>query len=187
MKTFTPAQPDSRSSVGSSAILPCVPPMKNAKSECIRPVARAILLAKVSRVVVSGLVLGISKDAGHAAHYRRQRAGGQILFVLEARLAEMHLGVDDARQDVEPGAVGERVGGVGAQVAQRGDAAVANADVGRVRAVLVDTDAVLEDRIVVRHVSDLDLEPRDAPQSSARHVHCSGFRAPTRRSCCSTW
>jgi len=61
MKTLTPAQPGRRSSTGSSAAFSWVPPMKKAKLQCMRPVARRILSSKVSRVTVSGLVLGISK------------------------------------------------------------------------------------------------------------------------------
>ena len=41
------------------------------------------------------------EDGGDAAGNRRTAAGFQIFLVLEARLAEMHLRVDDAGQDVQ--------------------------------------------------------------------------------------
>ena len=51
--------------------------------------------------------------------------------MLQPRFAEMHLGVDDAGQDVQAGGV-EALGGSGpAQVAERRDPAVAHADIGR--------------------------------------------------------
>src|SRR5688572_28353623 len=75
--------------------------------------------------------------------------------MLEARLAEMHLRVDDPRQDVEAPAVDRLTRGRRTQVADRRDAFAAHADVGAVDAVVVDDRAVLEDRVVVRHVSVL--------------------------------
>ena len=36
MNTFTPAQPGRRSSAGSSLVFSRVPPMKKAKSQCMR-------------------------------------------------------------------------------------------------------------------------------------------------------
>jgi len=93
------------------------------------------------------------EDAGDTAHDGRERAGREVLLVLETGLAEMHLGVDNAWEDVEALAVGGDVGGVGSQRAERGNAAGADADVGGMRAVLIDDGAVLEDRVVVRHVS----------------------------------
>jgi hypothetical protein len=63
MKTFTPAQPGKRSSAGSSSVFSPVPPMKKAKSQCMRRFARSSLSASAAALVVVGLVLGISNTA----------------------------------------------------------------------------------------------------------------------------
>ena len=63
MNTLIPAAPGSRSSSGMSATLSCVPPTQKAKSQCMRPFARASLSASASALVVSGSVLGISNTA----------------------------------------------------------------------------------------------------------------------------
>ena len=54
--------------------------------------------------------------------------------------------VDDAGQDVEPGAVDDLAGGRRGEIADRGDAAVADADVAQADAVMVDDGAVAEER-----------------------------------------
>ena len=98
--------------------------------------------------------VGHLEDAGDASHHGRQGARGKIFLVGEAGLAEMDLGVDNAREDVEAAAVDGVFRGVGGEIAEGGDAAVADGNVGEVDAVVVGDSAVLEDRIVVRHVFD---------------------------------
>ena len=63
MNTFIPAAPGSRSSSPTSAAFSCVPPTQKAKSQCMRWRARRTLSARAASLVVSGLVLGISKTA----------------------------------------------------------------------------------------------------------------------------
>ena len=63
MNTLTPAQPGARSSSGNSSTLSRVPPMKKAKSQCMRCRPRFTLALKVCSVTVSGSVFGISKTA----------------------------------------------------------------------------------------------------------------------------
>ena len=59
----------------------------------------------------------------------------------------MHLGVDDARQDVQPAAVNEGATGSARQVADPCDRRSADADVADARAVLIDDDPAREDQI----------------------------------------
>ena len=75
-----------------------------------------------ARVVVGGLVLGISKTAVTPPRTAARLPRFQVFLVRVARLAEMHLGVDDARQDMQ--ALGlEDFGGLGAgKRADGGDA-----------------------------------------------------------------
>ena len=47
------------------------------------------------------LRVGHLEDGGDAAQHGGAAAGLEVFLVLEARLAEMHLGVDHAGQDVE--------------------------------------------------------------------------------------
>ena len=77
--------------------------------------------------------VGHLEDGGDAAHDRGARAGLEVLLVLGAGLAEMDLGVDDAGEDVEAGAVDDLAGGARRDRADGGDAAVADADVARGR------------------------------------------------------
>ena len=90
---------------------------------------------------------------GHLEHSRHATldggagAGFEILLVVEARLAEMHLGVDDAGQDVQAPALDlPRCGGPG-QVADGGDPAVANADVALHAPVVIHDGAAFEDQV----------------------------------------
>ncbi len=63
MKTFTPAQPGSSSSLSSSAAFSSEAPMKKAWSTQARPAARRSLSFSAASSTVLGLVLGISKKA----------------------------------------------------------------------------------------------------------------------------
>ena len=58
-----------------------------------------------------------------------------------ARLAEMHLGVHHAGQDVQALAVDHLGGGGLSQSADRGDAAIGDADIAHALAVLIDHGA----------------------------------------------
>jgi hypothetical protein len=96
---------------------------------------------------------GLRVGVGHLEHRRDAAHDGrtgtrfEILFVIQARLAEMHLGVDNARQDVQPPALDfPRRGGM-RQVADGGDAPVAHADVALHASVVIDDDATLEDQV----------------------------------------
>ena len=59
----------------------------------------------------------------------------------QARLAEMHLGVDHARQDVQALAVDHLAGRGLAERADRGDPAARDADIAHALAVLIDHGA----------------------------------------------
>src|SRR5262249_58354624 len=50
-------------------------------------------------------LVGHVNDGGDAAAYRGSRAGGEIFLVGETGVAEMNVGVDQARKDVEAGRV----------------------------------------------------------------------------------
>ena len=65
----------------------------------------------------------------------------------EAGLAEMHLGVDHAGQDVQAAAIDGPAGRRLRQVAERGDPAAGDADVARALAVVIDDGAALEDEV----------------------------------------
>ena len=102
MNTLTPAQPGSRSSSGSSSTFSRVPPMKKAKSQYMRSLgARRPCRPALSAVVVGGLVLGISKTAVTPPATAARLPVSRSSLCSSAGLAEMHLGVDDAGQDVQ--------------------------------------------------------------------------------------
>ena len=65
----------------------------------------------------------------------------------QAGLTEMHLGVDHPRQHVQAAAIDRLAGFFGAERAQRGDAAVLDADVTDALAVLVDDGAALQNGV----------------------------------------
>ncbi len=54
--------------------------------------------------------VGHLEDGGDAAQHRRARAAFQVFLVLQPGLAEMHLAVDHAGQDVQAAAVDRRTG-----------------------------------------------------------------------------
>ncbi len=49
--------------------------------------------------------VGHFEHRGHAAENGRARAGLQVLFMNEPRLAKMHLGVDDAGKNMQAAAI----------------------------------------------------------------------------------
>ena len=91
MNTLMPAAPGSLSSVGSSSTFSRVAPTKKAKSQYMRPRARATLSASASAVTVAGLVFGISNTAVTPPSTAERLPDLEIFLVLEPRLAEMHL------------------------------------------------------------------------------------------------
>ena len=134
MNTLMPAAPGSRSSSGMSSAFSRVPPTQKAWSQCMRPRARASLSASAAAVMVSGLVFGISKTAVTPPITAAREPVSRSSLCSGARLAEMHLGVDDAGQDVQAAAVDRSRRRIGAgEIAERGDAAVADADVAQRR------------------------------------------------------
>ena len=74
--------------------------------------------------------VGHVEHAGDAAGDGGAGAGFEILLVLEPGLAEMHLGVDEAGQDVQAGGVDRGLGRRPREVADGGDAPAAHGDVG---------------------------------------------------------
>ncbi len=68
---------------------------------CMRPLARASLSSIISGEVVDGSVFGISNTAVTPPSAAAARSGFEIFLPFEARLAEVDLAVDHARQDVE--------------------------------------------------------------------------------------
>jgi hypothetical protein len=97
-----------------------------------------------------GLRIGVGhlEHRRNAAHDSGAGAGFQILLVVEPRLAEMDLGVDDAGQDMQPPAVDLALGAGLGEIADMRDGASPHADVALDAAVLIDDDAALEDQVV---------------------------------------
>ncbi len=147
MKTLIPAAPGSRSRFGNVAGLSAVPPTQKARSQCMRPLRARELVGKRRRIGRQRVGVRHFEDGGDAAHHRGERAGLKVLLVLRARLAEMHLAVDDARQDCEPGGVDNlaRIGG--REIAERGDPAGFHADVANADAVVIYDTAAAEEEI----------------------------------------
>ena len=87
------------------------------------------------RLGAGGRRLGVRhlEHRGDPAQHRRPAAGCQVLLVLEAGLAEMHLGVDHAGQNMEAGGVDGLAGEALADRADLGDAAVPDANIGESR------------------------------------------------------
>ncbi len=85
---------------------------------------------------------------GDAAEHRAARAGFQVFLVRQARLAEMHMAVDHARQHVQAEAIDHLAGRCARKIADGREAAVPDADIADALAVLVDDGAALEDEVV---------------------------------------
>ena len=101
------------------------------------------------RLRARGLRVGVGhlEHRRDAAHDGRARAGFEILLVIEAGLAEMDLGGDDARQDVKAPAVDLPRGGALRQVADGGDPPIPYADVALHTSVVIHDDAAFEDQV----------------------------------------
>ena len=111
------------------------------------PLARASLSARASGSVVVGSVFGISNTAVTPPSTARARAGLQVFLPLQARLAEVDLGVDDAGQHGQARGVEHLAGRGLAEVADGGDLAVAHADVGQAAAGVVHHLAAADDQV----------------------------------------
>ena len=77
----------------------------------------------------------------HAAHHGAARSGFKIFLMRLAGLAEMHLRVHHAGQDVQALAVDRLAGLSLSEPADRGDPAIGNADVADALTVLIDHGA----------------------------------------------
>ena len=95
----------------------------------------------------TGLGVGHLEHRRDAPEGRRGGAGGEILLVLEAGLAEMHLGVDDTGQDVQAAGI-EHFGGGAVDSADGRDAASPNGDIRGRDAVRRRRDTPADDEIV---------------------------------------
>ncbi len=81
------------------------------------------------------------EHGGDPAHHGAARSRFQILLVRQPRLAEMHLGVHHAGQDVQPLAVDHLTRRALRERSDRSDTAVGNADIAHAFAVLIDHGA----------------------------------------------
>src|SRR5690606_29051679 len=74
-------------------------------------------------------------------------SGFEVLLLLQSGLAEVNLGVDDAWQNVQAGAVNHLAPGLGWEGTKSSDATVADADVTLADAVVIDDGAALQHQI----------------------------------------
>ncbi len=93
-------------------------------------------------------MFGISNTAVTPPMTAEREPDFQVFLVGEARLAEMHLAVDHARQQMQAAAVDHLAGRGARQIADGREAAGANAEIAHALAVVVDDGAALEDQIV---------------------------------------
>src|SRR5262245_61478097 len=100
------------------------------------------------RAGCSRLGIGHLKDSGDAAHHRTARAGFEILLVSQAGLAEVHLGIDHTRQNMQASTIDGLARGGLRQVTKCRDASTRNAKIARAFPVVIDDSPTLEDQIV---------------------------------------
>ena len=94
--------------------------------------------------------VGHLEDRRDAAEHRAARAGLEGLLVHQARFAEMHLAVDDARQHVQPAGIQQDVGAPRAvQRTQRNDTAAHARDVGPLGPVGCHRGAAMHEQVGV--------------------------------------
>ena len=116
-----------------------------ANEECI--IAMHAMMAALHLVGEGGFChrqrigVGHLEHRGDATHYGAPRTGFEIFLVRQSGFAEMHLGVHDARQDVQPPAVDHFGRRSLRQRTDRGDATGGNADIAYALAVLIDHGA----------------------------------------------
>ena len=114
----------------------------------MHPVMRAAhLVFELGRAGRQRIGVRHFEDGGDAAEDSRARTRLQILLMRRARLAEMHLRIDHARQDVQTLGVDDLAGRGPRQIADLGDPAAADADIARADSILIDQNAALEDQI----------------------------------------
>ena len=147
MNTLTPAAPGSRSSSGSSSTFSRVAPTKNAKSQCMRPRPRATLSARACRAHRRRLGVRHFEHRRDAAKHRRPAAGLQVFLVFEARLAEMHLRVDDAGEHMQAGGVDALAGLARRQAADGRDFPRFDANIGEAFAGMIDEGGAFDEEI----------------------------------------
>ena len=104
--------------------------------------------------------VGHFEHGGDAAEHGGRRAGLQVFLVNGAGLAEMHLAVDHAGQDVQPPAIHDFAGGRRREIADAGDFAAGDPNVPRKYAVLVDHRPAAQDHIIARHGRPPDLRTK---------------------------
>ncbi len=92
--------------------------------------------------------VGHLEHRGDAAEHGAARAAFQVFLVGEAGLAEMHMAVDHARQEVQAAAVDHFAGRGAREVADGGKPAGTDTKVPRALAVVIDHGAALEDQVV---------------------------------------
>ena len=151
MNTLMPAAPGSRSSSPTSPALSRVPPTQKAKSQCMRPVARAHLVGERRRAGGQRVGVGHLEDGGDAAQHGRARAASPGLPCAPA----------PARGNA-PGCRSRPAGcaGRGSRSSRRRRPAPRSpiaamrpsrdADVAQAGAVMVDDRAALQDEVVGR-------------------------------------
>ena len=93
-------------------------------------------------------MLGISNTAVTPPMTAPREPVSRSSLWVSAGLAEMHLGVDHARQHMQPAAVDHLAGRSRRQVADRGDAAAGDGEVAHAFAVVIDDGGALEDQVV---------------------------------------
>ncbi len=110
-------------------------------------------------VLLPGQAFGVGDrraGVGHVEHRRQAAedcapcAGGDGFDRLVAGIAQVDVRVDQAGQDVQAAGVDRLVGGGIRADTQRGDAAVADADIGVLRAPRQDAGAVADQQVVMR-------------------------------------
>src|ERR1017187_361953 len=88
------------------------------------------------------------KYRGDAAEHRAARAEFEILLVGETGLAEMHMAVDHARQQMQAAAIDHLSRSGARKVPDRRELAGTNTEIPRTLAVLVVDGVALEDQVV---------------------------------------
>src|SRR3984893_2174623 len=94
-----------------------------------------------------GIGVGHFENRGHSAERSRAGAGLQVFLMGGARLAEMHLGVDHARQNMEAGGVDCLSGAGVEEIADFSDFPGGDRDVAHARAGMIGDGAALQDHV----------------------------------------
>ena len=108
-------------------MLSAVPPTKKAKVAMHAVMAAFDLVGQSFGVNRQWIGVRHLEHRGDAAHDRGERSRFQVFLVGQARLAEMHLGVDDARQQMQAPAVDHFAGRGARKVADGREPAGAHA------------------------------------------------------------